>query len=211
MKYSSLALLMASTSAVQYVNKPIDEDIVIKAPEWWNKDSPNKFGMTPEEIKIDKKLKAEAKAADAAAQKAKQDAPGPLTLQAEAKAKNDAALAKTAKYVEDRREAAEAAKIKANAEYDAKFKERIDAVVAADKASNGTLGVPPLPPLPAPTEYEIIKNSANLTEGATKMRAAMGGMDAGQAPPKEGATPAAAPAAPAEAPKKEEAAAAPAK
>ena len=48
MKYSSLALLMASTSAVQYVNKPIDEDIVIKAPEWWNKDSPNKFGMTPE-------------------------------------------------------------------------------------------------------------------------------------------------------------------
>ena len=100
-------------------------------------------------------------------------------MQAEAKAKNDAELAKVAKYVEDRRDAAQAAQIAEDNAYLTEYKKRVNAVIKEVKANKDPLGVPPLPPLPEPTEYEIIKNSPELTDSATTMRKAMGGLDAG--------------------------------
>jgi hypothetical protein len=74
---------------------------------------------TKEEIEIDNKLKKAFIDQAEAEYKAKREAKGPLVLQAEAKAKTDAELARVEKYVEDRREAAQAAKDKEDATLDA--------------------------------------------------------------------------------------------
>ena len=114
MKFTTLTLFLGAALAIKNPNFP-----------------------SKEEIEIDNKLKKAFADDAAAALKAKREAKGPIVLQAEAKAKNDAELAKVAKYVEDRREAAAAAKVKEDAVLDAKYKADYKAHSAAMTAKPG--------------------------------------------------------------------------
>ena len=77
MKFYTIALLLSATQAIRNPNFP-----------------------TAEHVAIDAKLKKAFADQDVASWKAKKDAKGPLVLQAEAKAKNDAASAEVKQYVE---------------------------------------------------------------------------------------------------------------
>ena len=141
MKFYTVTLLVSATAAIRNPNFP-----------------------SAEEVAIDTKLKKAFADQDAASWKAKKDAKGPLVLQAEAKAKNDAEVAKVQKYVTDNMAKEQAAKNKADDAYIAAFKAKVDPVAnAMAAASNGTLGSPPLPPLPKETEYQKILNGANVS------------------------------------------------